>query len=74
LAELEIHDNSAKLVSMRIGAFITFSFSTSCSKINPGSAYSFRNFQSNASCTTTTTALLDYWEDQSVRKAFETAT
>ena len=46
LAELGIHDNSAKPVSMRIRGFITFSFSTSCSKINPGSAYTFRNFQS----------------------------
>src|SRR5436305_2675185 len=46
LAELGIHDNSAKLVSMRIRGFITFCFSTSCSKINPGSAYTFRNFQS----------------------------
>jgi hypothetical protein len=34
------------LVSMRIRGFITFSFPTSCSNINPGSAYTFRNFQS----------------------------
>jgi hypothetical protein len=35
LAELGIHDNSAKLVTMRIRGIITFSFSTSCSTSTP---------------------------------------